>query len=114
MLESRNLLSAAPQLLKDINATINAPSNATEFTTVGTITYFVADDGVHGSELWKTNGNAAGTVMVRDLFLGKERIFSRSLNKCERHIILRCKRFIFRKSQFVEIKWHEQRHRDCV
>lgn len=34
--------------------------------------YFAADDGVHGRELWKTNGTAEGTVMVKDLFPGEE------------------------------------------
>jgi ELWxxDGT repeat protein len=29
--------------------------------------YFIADDGVTGRELWKTDGTAAGTVLVKDL-----------------------------------------------
>lgn len=36
-------------------------------TAVGTNLYFVADDGVSGPELWKTNGTSAGTVRVKDI-----------------------------------------------
>jgi ELWxxDGT repeat protein len=38
-----------------------------EFTAVGRTLFFVADDGVHGRELWRSNGTAAGTRMVRDI-----------------------------------------------
>jgi len=34
---------------------------------VGTRIYFTADDGVHGTELWVTDGSPAGTRMVRDI-----------------------------------------------
>lgn len=38
--------------------------------TVATMIYFAADDGRTGTELWKSNGTAAGTVMVRDIRSG--------------------------------------------
>ena len=37
---------------------------------VGSTLYFTLDDGVHGEELWKSNGTAAGTVMVKDIQAG--------------------------------------------
>ncbi len=37
------------------------------FATSGTTAYFAANDGISGAELWKTNGTAAGTVLVKDI-----------------------------------------------
>ena len=42
-------------------------SDAAQFTTVGNRTFFTADDGVHGQELWVTDGKAADTYLVRDV-----------------------------------------------
>jgi ELWxxDGT repeat protein len=33
--------------------------------------YFTADDGIHGVELWRTDGTGAGTAMVKDLWPGE-------------------------------------------
>ncbi|MBE7472259.1 MAG: hypothetical protein DPW09_10260 [Anaerolineae bacterium] len=38
-----------------------------EMTNVNGTLFFTTDDGVHGVELWKSNGTAAGTVMVKDV-----------------------------------------------
>lgn len=32
--------------------------------------YFAGNDGVHGNELWKTDGTAAGANLVKDLNVG--------------------------------------------
>lgn len=42
-------------------------SSPAYLTLVGTTLYFVADDGVNGRELWKSNGTAAGTVLVKNI-----------------------------------------------
>ena len=54
------------ELLKDIQAgaTGSFPSS---FVVAGNTVYFVADDGVNGSELWKSDGTPAGTVLVKDI-----------------------------------------------
>ena len=43
------------------------PSNIHWLTRFNGAVWFAADDGVHGTELWKTDGTAAGTVMVKDI-----------------------------------------------
>jgi ELWxxDGT repeat protein len=43
------------------------PYSLTEMS--GTL-YFAADDGVHGTELWKSDGTREGTAMVRDIHPG--------------------------------------------
>src|SRR5215469_2989897 len=65
-LENRTLPSGTPQLLADINPGAGS-SNPSQFVVIGSEAYFVANDGTHGNELWKTDGTAAGTVTVADL-----------------------------------------------
>src|SRR6266545_3084905 len=60
------------RLVRDINP---GASNALRagfqppsfLTAVRSTLFFVAKDGVHGWELWKTNGTRAGTVLVKDI-----------------------------------------------
>jgi ELWxxDGT repeat protein len=47
------------------SAAIHAMYNPT--TTRGHILYFVANDGIHGNEIWETDGTSSGTFMLRDL-----------------------------------------------
>jgi ELWxxDGT repeat protein len=71
-LEHRCLLSTSPTLVKDIDET-PAPygSEPRALTLAGSYVYFSANDGVHGSELWKSDGTAAGTVLVKDVLPGQ-------------------------------------------
>jgi ELWxxDGT repeat protein len=41
-----------------------------DITNIEGTLYFGADDGVHGQELWRSDGTAAGTVLVQDIAPG--------------------------------------------
>ncbi|HEV3143586.1 MAG TPA: ELWxxDGT repeat protein, partial [Gemmataceae bacterium] len=71
-LEERSTPSAT--LVRDLNT-----HTGSAFTTFGANDppvelhghlYFMADDGIHGRELWQTDGTAAGTSMVMDINAG--------------------------------------------
>lgn len=54
------------RLLKDIRPGA-ASSSPSQLTAGGGHVYFVANNGTHGPELWRTNGTTAGTSMFYDL-----------------------------------------------
>ena len=56
-----------PYLVKDINTTGNG-ANPSYMTNVGGTIFFAADDGLHGSELWRSDGTT--TVLVKDIWPG--------------------------------------------
>ncbi|MEZ4655598.1 MAG: hypothetical protein R3E12_18915 [Candidatus Eisenbacteria bacterium] len=57
-------------LLVDINP--GGDSDPVFGPVINGVLFFSADDGVHGRELWKCDGTAAGTVMVKDIEPGPD------------------------------------------
>lgn len=81
---SRILTSVSIVTLVASSLLLGAPAQADRAATVSTkvflstgpgtafngSVFFAADDGVHGNELWKTDGTAAGTKLVKDFNVG--------------------------------------------
>ena len=57
--------SARPQLTR-------RPAASSSSMSAGGRLYFAADDGVHGTELWSTDGTPEGTGLVYDIWPGSE------------------------------------------
>jgi ELWxxDGT repeat protein len=67
--------AAGTTLVKDINpgtadAFMIGGLAIPPFTPLNGMWFFAADDGTHGRELWKTDGTAIGTVLVKDIVPG--------------------------------------------
>jgi ELWxxDGT repeat protein len=58
-----------PSLVKDINMATET-SRSGEFTALGDLLYFSADDGLHGQEVWRSEGAPANTSLLMDLVPG--------------------------------------------
>lgn len=56
-------------LVRQFPAKAVTPSS---LTSAGPRVFFTASDGVHGNELWSSNGNPEGTAMVRDIRSGPQ------------------------------------------
>src|SRR5438552_4172979 len=59
-----------PALMADVSTTAGATSQAQNEFVFNGATYFSANDGYYGAELWRTDGTASGTVLVRDIYVG--------------------------------------------
>jgi ELWxxDGT repeat protein len=67
--------ACAALLLRDIAPGAPDPSPSSypsRLTVVGSTTFFTARDDLNGLELWKTDGTASGTELVKDLTIGSD------------------------------------------
>src|SRR5262249_6563428 len=66
VLEARVLPSLMPSLLTDVNGQ-TGQSFLSDPVQMGSVVYFGAADGIHGMELWRSDGSASGTFIVKDI-----------------------------------------------
>lgn len=74
--------ASSTNLFKDINpnnTVVNAGGAPVDYTKVGNTIYFTANDGINGREVWKTNGTAASTQIVKDVTPGNASSLPQSL-----------------------------------
>src|SRR5688572_33492590 len=69
-LEPRRLLSAT--LVRDINLQTGRDFAPFEITAAGGVGYFAHHDGAAGLELWRSDGTAGGTSLVKDIRPGRD------------------------------------------
>lgn len=90
LLEPRHApaIFGVPSLVADIRpgaqgsilqTTSSVGPKADAVIVAGDVALFVADDGVHGLELWRTDGTAAGTFLVHDIRKGPSGSFPAAL-----------------------------------
>lgn len=92
--------AAGTALVKDINP---GPGSSIayfaprEVAVIGTALYFSATDGEHGYELWRSDGTAAGTFLVRDANPGSENAFPENLMVMGGELYFTAKDFVSRR-----------------
>lgn len=67
LLVAASALGQEPILVKDVNTIPIAQGSFPQgYAKAGGLAFFAADDGMSGSELWRTDGTAAGTFQIAD------------------------------------------------
>ncbi|MCA9171661.1 MAG: hypothetical protein KDB23_28535, partial [Planctomycetales bacterium] len=66
-LEDRQLLAGVPELAADLMQRDLTGSQPHLYTQLGDETYFIAETGATGSELWRTDGTYDGTQLVKTI-----------------------------------------------
>ncbi len=63
------MLALVPELVRDINLIVDpsVSSSPSNFVEVNGTVFFTATTPNEGTELWKSDGTSAGTVLVRDI-----------------------------------------------
>jgi len=65
------VIAQEPYMVKDIwEGSSWGLDGLMDTIVIGDILYFPANDGIHGTELWRSNGTAIGTWMVKDITPG--------------------------------------------
>ncbi len=67
----------------------------TKYLVVNNVAYFGADDGVNGTELWRSDGTAAGTYMVKDITPGVGSTVIESLTQVGNKIYFTASRIVW-------------------
>ena len=80
-----SLYSTPVAIFKDINYG-SGNSSPSSLTAVGNTLYFSANDGAYGTELWKSDGTASGTVMGKDIYPGSSSSSPNSLTVLGNHL----------------------------
>ena len=78
------------------------------FTVVGHSLYFVASDGIHGFELWRTDGTPDGTDMVADAIPGSAGVFDFFASPCDCDANPTNRLAVSNALWFVTCKWDEE------
>ena len=96
-------------LVEDINPGAGS-SSPRSLTVVGSTVFFSANDGANGTELWKSDGTAAGTALVKDIYPGSGGSYPAEPDQRQRHAVLRGVR-PGGGLRAVEERRHRRRHR---